>query len=159
VSYLHRISLGFILGDLNEYLRDLRPYFSNYACLGFDCRFEWVKPSNRRKNEVEGHVDQRNLQRRFKMTQHRQNLCPKLKHQRSTKHCVEEASRPGGTEPTTARGGGTHDHAPRAWPPTAGLLAFFRDFSFFDGLCPLNCNESGLIQDPIHSHPLSFHLH
>jgi len=27
--------LGFILGDLNEYLRDLRPYFSNYACFGF----------------------------------------------------------------------------------------------------------------------------
>jgi len=25
--------LGFILGNLNEYLRDLRPYFSNYACV------------------------------------------------------------------------------------------------------------------------------
>ena len=27
--------LGFILGDLNEHLCDLRPYFSNYACFGF----------------------------------------------------------------------------------------------------------------------------
>jgi len=26
--------LGFILVDLNEYLCDLRPYFSNYACFG-----------------------------------------------------------------------------------------------------------------------------
>ena len=46
------------------------------ACLGFDCRFGCVKPSNRRKNEVEGHVDQGSLQRRPKMTQHRQNLWP-----------------------------------------------------------------------------------
>ena len=50
--------LEFILGDLNEYLCDLRPHFSNYACLGFDCRFTCDEPSNRRKNEVEGLEDQ-----------------------------------------------------------------------------------------------------
>ena len=138
------------------------------ACLGFDCRFEWVKPSNRRKNKVEGHVDQRNLQKRFKMTQHRQNPRPKLKHQRSTKCCIEEASRLSGTEPTT--GCPCRGHArscPLPCTTVRGLLlrdfslsfAAFRFSTVFAGFCPLNCNVSGLIQQSIHSHPLSFHLH
>ena len=29
------------------------------ACSGFDCRFPYNEPSNRRKNEVEGLEDQR----------------------------------------------------------------------------------------------------
>ena len=50
---------------------------------------------------LEGLEDQESLQRRPKITQHRQNPRPKSKHQKSTKRSVEEANGPGGTEPTT----------------------------------------------------------
>ena len=137
------------------------------ACLDFDCRFEWVKPSNRRKNEVKGNVDQRNLQRRSKMTQHRQNPRPKLKHQRSTKRCVEEASGPGQTGATT----GCSWDPPRPvvvdarpcepvllgiLPFSSCLFLFMRVFLVFAFI--IGCIWT-LWAKPIHSHPLSFHLH
>jgi len=62
------------------------------ASSSFDCRFTWVEPSNSRKNEVEGHVDQRGLQRRPKITRDRQKLRPKSKHKRSPKRSVRQAT-------------------------------------------------------------------
>jgi len=37
----------------------ISPITLGFGLLSVDYRFLWFKPSNRRKNEVEGHVDQR----------------------------------------------------------------------------------------------------
>ena len=68
------------------------------------------------------------------MTQHRQNLRPKLKQQRSTKHSGAGKNGPEWTDPTTARGGWctvvclpTHCRAPQCCP---GSFVFARLFVF-----------------------------
>ena len=84
------------------------------------------------------------------MTQHRQNSRPKLKHKKSTKRYIEEASGPGQAEPTTAGGG----RRTAMHPATDGraclcCLEFFRFLSrlfVFPRFCcfsPYNADVSG----------------
>jgi len=96
------------------------------------CRFIAHKPNYMKlEDEVEGLDDQGNLQRRPKMTQHRQNLRPKSKHQESIKRGVEEALGPDWQSPPqpvwVAHGPATHG---RACPVSYGVFLFFVPLRF-----------------------------
>ena len=110
--------------------------------LVFECFFRFfifTSSSTCNWKMLRGHVDQGSLQRRPKMTQQRQNLRPKMKHQRSTKHSGARANGPGWIDPTTGCPWGP----PRpvvggARPCAPGACGFFRFLSqlfVFGGFC------------------------
>ena len=134
------------------------------ACLGFDYRSESVKPSNRRKNEVEAYVDQRSLQRRPKMTQQRQSTQKVHQTAALKKHWDRARQEP----PRAARG---DHHDPWWWdaqpcvlvgtavrPSAADCVVFTSRLFFFLRVFTLFCLYNSMYLDligsqftPIHS--------
>jgi len=90
-------------------------------CMSVFADFIFISSSTCNWKMLRGHVDQRSLQRRPKITQHRQNPWPKFKHQRNTKCSGAGANGPSWTDPTTARGGRC----------TTGYSGFYRFYAAF----------------------------
>ena len=108
-------------------------------CLSVFADFIFTGSSTCNWKLLRGHVDQRSLQRRPKMTQHRQNPQPKVKHQRSTKRSGAGKDGAGWTNPTMGCPWGPPwpvvGGARPCTPGACGLCLFFRVSSFSGGFC------------------------
>ena len=98
------------------------------------------------------------------MTQHRQNLRPKLKHQESSKRSGARADGPDRAEPTTACGGRRMAVRPAHTTVCAcvasGFAVFARLFVFsciFLLFCFYNVMYLDILKHPIHSIAFSVH--